>query len=105
MAKRKIGLKTNLVTVGKFCTIETSKYAEHGIKRGNLVYVTGHQTLPYDEKDPYKFQRYFSVTLTKERHVVEDSKHFLVLPYDLKPVKKVAQERLEKLLQEDYATQ
>lgn len=95
-------MKNKTITTGMFCTVETSDYCEHGIKRGNLVYVYGDFMSPISEEDPYAFRKLFLATLTKERHVVDNSIKFTVDGKNLKPVKATAQERLQKLLEQDY---
>ncbi len=102
--KRTNGLTNKHVEIktGMFCTVESSDFCEHGIKRGNLVYVYGEFMSRVSEEDPYSFRKIFVATKTQERRVVESEKPFTIDGTKLKPVKKAAQERLEKLLEEDY---
>ena len=101
--KRKTGLKTKPeIKTGMFCTVETSDYCEHGVKRGNLVYVYGEFMSRLSQEDPYAFRKLFLATKTQERHVVDSNKPFTIDGANLKPVKKAAQERLQKILEDDY---
>lgn len=85
-----------------FCTVESSDYCQYGIKRGNLVYVYGDFMSALSEEDPYAFRKLFLATLTKERHVVDGTPKITIDGKNLKPVKPNAQQRLQKILEEDY---
>lgn len=91
------------IETGMFCTVETSDYCQYGVKRGNLVYIYGEFMSALSEEDPYAFRKIFLATKTAERHVVESEKPFTVDGKNLKPVKKAAQERLQKILEGDYS--
>jgi hypothetical protein len=100
--KEKDLTKKQEIKTGMFCTVETSDYCQYGIKRGNLVYVYGEFMSRLSEDDPYAFRKLFIATKTIERHVTDSEKPFTVDGDNLKPVKKTAQERLEKLLEGDF---
>ena len=91
------------IKTGMFCTVETSDYCKYGVKRGNLIYVYGEFMSRLDKDDPYAFRKLFLGVKTRERHVTEFEKPFTIDGANLKSVKKTAQERLEKLLEDDYA--
>ncbi len=100
--KENTSMKKQEIKTGMFCTVESSDFCEHGIKRGNLVYVYGEFMSRVSEEDPYSFRKIFVATKTQERRVVESEKPFTIDGTKLTPVKKAAQERLQKILEEDY---
>lgn len=100
--KENTNMKKQEIKTGMFCTVDTSDFCQYGVKRGNLVYVYGEFMSRVCEDDPYAFRKLFIATKTKERHVVDSNKPFTIDGSKLTPVKKAAQERLQKLLEEDY---
>ena len=91
-----------LVKVGMFCTMVNSDFAEHGVKKGDLVYVAGESMMQRDEVDPYTFTKMFIVAYTKDKHVLNTKKPFYSVGQRLKPVSRARQERLEKVFLEDF---
>lgn len=88
------------VEVGTFCTVETSKYAEHGVQRGDVVYLAGEFDTPVDE---YTVRKLFIAAWMEDGEVLGEKGGFTVDPYKLKPVSVSKQKKLKKAFEEKYA--
>lgn len=87
-----------LIEGGMFCKVVTSDYAEHGIKRDDIVYVGGSSYLPIDEKDPYVYRKSFAVVKFEIETGVEGHTATFLNGLNLVPVSKVKQEKYEAIL-------
>lgn len=90
-----------ILAVGDFCTITDSGMAEHGIKKGDVVYLAGDTILPYDEKDPYNLRRLFICGVVEDGHIKGEG-GVIIDPKRLKQVSKAKQEKLDAIREEDW---
>lgn len=95
--------KVKLVEVGQFCTMNSSDFAEYGVKRGDVIYIAGDALSPVGEEDPYLLRKLFVAAFMEDGHLLPDKKPFLVDAERLKHVTKARQAKFEAMLEEDFA--
>ena len=94
--------KLKTVQAGQFCVVQTSGYAEYGVKKGDVVYLAGTTQVLVDEANPYLFELLFIAAFMKKNHVLQDENPFLIKGTNLKGCTKPRQERLEAVFLEDF---
>ena len=95
-----------MVKSGDFCKVATSKYAEFGVKRGDVVYIAGDYWSPIEEEDPYVYRKLFVAAQTRHGHVQGDGKEFPPFTCNglyLKNVSKKNQAWYKEVLDQDYS--
>lgn len=105
MAKRGSKKKVKMLVVGDFCTVVDSELAEHGIRKGYLIYVSGQSDMPMSEEDPYTLRRIFIAQhVSKDGHIFTDGDHkaFYIDPKRLKAVSKIRQEKFDAIKLIDF---
>jgi hypothetical protein len=95
--------KIKVVQAGQFCNVQTSTYAEYGVKRGDTVYLAGTSQVLVTEDNPYLFELLFIAAFMKDNHVLADKKPFLIKGLNLKGCTKPRQARLEGVFANDFA--
>ena len=91
-----------LIEVGQFCRVMDSTYVEHGIKKGDVIYVAGDSIVSVDEKDPYSLRRLFVGAWMKGDHIDVERGAFTIDGKRLKACTKAKQERLNAVKEEDF---
>lgn len=94
--------KLKTVQAGQFCVVQTSSYAEYGVKKGDVVYLAGTTQVYVDEANPYLFEMLFLAAFMKNNHVEVEKKPFLIKGVNLKGCTKPRQARLEAIFLEDF---
>lgn len=89
------------VKAGMFCRVQDSTFAEHGVKKNDVIYLAG-DTFVRQTEDPYQFRKVFIGAFLEDDIVQANKKPFLIDGKRLKPVSKAFQEKLEGLLKEAY---
>ena len=86
---------SRLINQGDFCKLVVDHLADHGLKRGNHVYVAGMKAFPIEEKDPYT-QRIQCLVhkATKSGEIDLDEGFYVVDPDSLEKVKPKKQEAM-----------
>jgi len=90
------------VEVGQFCRVMDSTYAEHGVKKNDVIYVAGDSIVSVDEKDPYQLRRLFIGAWMSGDHVDVNRGGFTIDGKRLKPCSKSKQARLDAIKDEDF---
>jgi hypothetical protein len=73
-----------LIHQGDFCEIVSEDLREYGLKRGNYVFIAGHQSLPMSAHDPYTQRVTFMChKCTREGEVDMEAGFFLLDPKSL----------------------
>ena len=91
-----------MIETGQFCTVESSRYVDYGIKRGEVVYLAGDMMVPVEEKDPYTYRKLFVAAYTDGGHVKAERKPISIDAINLKPVSSAKQEELKQLMEDDF---
>lgn len=94
--------KQKVVQVGMFCRVQDSNFAEHGVKKNDIVYIAGDSYVPISEDDPYSFRRIFVAAWMNGDVVDVNRGGFTIDGVRLKPVSKAKQEKLEAILNEEF---
>lgn len=97
-------MTVKVIEVGQFCRVLDSTYVEHGIKKGDVIYVAGDSVVSVDDKDPYALRRLFIGAWMKGDSVDVDRGGFTIDGKRLKACTKSKQERLSKIRDEDFGT-
>ena len=87
-----------------FCNVMTEDLVEHGLNKGDTVFISGNQAVREDENDIYNLRLKMVVCAMDGDHVVT-TQFFLVDPNVLKRVTKPRQERLFSILEDDFSEQ
>ncbi len=91
-----------VIEVGQFCRVLTSKHAEHGVKKGDVVYVAGDSIVAVSEEDPYELRRVFVAAWMNGDHIDVDRGAFTIDGNNLKACSKPKQERLDAIKEADF---
>ena len=83
---------TELIRVGNFCEIVTDKFTKEKIKRGHIVYVAGHKSLPISDEDPYTQRVKFFVHTYDAHDKLMGTELYLIDPNSILPLKASDQE-------------
>lgn len=94
------GLKT-----GTFCRVQDSAMAEHGVKKGDLVYIAGDGYVRTDPDDPYVFRQMFVASWMEDQEVIAEKGGFTIDGKRLKAVSKPLQAKLEAKLEAKYRSE
>jgi hypothetical protein len=81
-----------VVEVGKFSKVKTSSLTEHGINKGDVVYIAGSGFVPDSKTDPYKYRLTF-VACKTDGYKIDSSGGFTI---DARNLSKVNQKELAK---------
>ena len=90
-----------MIEVGKFAKVKSKSLSDNGFNEGDLCYVAGNAALPKEEGS-YDLRLYFIIGKLVNDHIDIEAKGFLVDPDNLEPVDEFTNERLKKLLEEDF---
>ena len=92
----------DIVSVGDFCTVESSKFAEYGVKRNDLIYVAGDMVVPVEEKDPYELRRIF-IAAKMDGDSVVASGGFTIDGLRLKKVSQLKQDYYDSIKDAEFS--
>ena len=95
-------MKAKKVEVGNFCVVLDSSFSEHGVLKGDLIYLAGDHFMQVKEDDPYTFRRLFVGAYTIEGHVDVKRKPFLIDGKRLRPVGSDKQKALTEMKEADF---
>ncbi len=91
------------VEVGNFAVVQDDFMKEHGINKGDTIYVAGNLTVPVDGKDPYALRMLFvAARCDEDGHVLPNEGAFTVDGKRLVPVSPDLQEQLDDQKNEDF---
>lgn len=91
-----------LVEVGQFCRVQDSTYAEHGVKKGDIVYLAGDTYVMVSEDDPYAYRKVFLAAWMDGDHIDIEKGCFTIDGKRLKGVTKPKQAKLDSIKAEDF---
>lgn len=94
--------KVKIVKVGMFCTVQDSEFAQHGVKKGDVVYLAGDTFQPIREDDPYTYRQVFLAAWMDGNNIDVNRGAFTIDGSRLKPVSKAKQEKLEAIRDEEF---
>ena len=92
-----------MIEVGKFCTVMNDNLEEHGICKGDIVYVAGDMFVPESEEDVYVMRRiYLGAKMDGDRIKALDGA-FTISGHSLEHVDEFTQTRLDKQRVADFS--
>ena len=86
-----------LIHQGDFCEIISEDLREYGLKRGNYVFIAGHQSLPMTAEDPYTQRINFMCHKSSRKGEVDMEAGFFLL--DPKSLFRLPDEQIDSMLE------
>ena len=92
-----------VIETNKFAKVTDSSFEEHGVAKGDIVFIAGDAMHPVSEDDPYTFRKIFIAAFTNEEgKVMAEEKGFFISGNRLELVCAELEEELQNKLKADY---
>ncbi|PZQ78028.1 hypothetical protein [Pseudomonas phage PPAY] len=95
-------MSKKIVNVGDFVEVLDSSFVEHGVKKGDFIYIAGDSIVAVSEKDPYQLRRLFVAAFMEDGHILADRKPFLIDGKRCKPVSEAKQQKFAEKMKQDF---
>jgi hypothetical protein len=86
-----------VIEVGKFAKVIKTSLAKYGVKKGQIVYVSGSGFVP-SAKDPYNFRLKFIAAFVVDDHIIVDAEKKKMFYVDARTLELLADEEQERLV-------